>query len=41
MQPSDQRGFSHGPFVYLGHPVFNRTLPLKDAWAKIEKKTGA
>jgi hypothetical protein len=21
--------------------VFNRTLPLKDAWAKIEKKSGA
>jgi glutaminyl-tRNA synthetase len=21
-----------------GHPVFNRTVPLKDAWAKIEKK---
>ncbi len=24
-----------------GKPVFNRTLPLKDTWAKIEKKTGA
>ncbi|MGA8041816.1 MAG: glutamine--tRNA ligase/YqeY domain fusion protein [Terracidiphilus sp.] len=23
------------------HPVFNRTLPLKDSWAKIEKKAGA
>ncbi len=23
------------------HLVFNRTLPLKDAWAKIEKKAGA
>jgi glutaminyl-tRNA synthetase len=23
-----------------GHLVFNRTLPLKDSWAKIEKKTG-
>jgi glutaminyl-tRNA synthetase len=23
-----------------GHPVFNRTVALKDAWAKIEKKTG-
>lgn len=22
------------------HPVFNRTLPLKDSWAKIEKKAG-
>jgi glutaminyl-tRNA synthetase len=24
-----------------GHQVFNRTLPLKDSWAKIEKKSGA
>jgi len=24
-----------------GHLVFNRTLALKDSWAKIEKKTGA
>jgi glutaminyl-tRNA synthetase len=24
-----------------GNMVFNRTLPLKDSWAKIEKKTGA
>jgi glutaminyl-tRNA synthetase len=24
-----------------GHLVFNRTLPLKDAWARIEKKAGA
>jgi glutaminyl-tRNA synthetase len=24
-----------------GHQVFNRTLPLKDSWAKIEKKAGA
>jgi len=24
-----------------GHPVFNRTLPLKDTWARIEKKAGA
>jgi glutaminyl-tRNA synthetase len=24
-----------------GNLVFNRTLPLKDSWAKIEKKTGA
>jgi glutaminyl-tRNA synthetase len=24
-----------------GNLVFNRTLPLKDAWAKIEKKSGA
>ena len=23
-----------------GHPVFNRTLALKDTWAKIEKKSG-
>jgi glutaminyl-tRNA synthetase len=23
-----------------GHLVFNRTLPLKDSWAKIEKKSG-
>jgi glutaminyl-tRNA synthetase len=23
-----------------GHLVFNRTLPLKDSWAKIEKKAG-
>jgi glutaminyl-tRNA synthetase len=24
-----------------GSLVFNRTLPLKDSWAKIEKKSGA
>ena len=24
-----------------GKLVFNRTLPLKDTWAKIEKKAGA
>ena len=24
-----------------GHLVFNRTLPLKDSWAKVEKKKGA
>ena len=24
-----------------GHPIFNRTVALKDAWAKIEKKSGA
>ena len=24
-----------------GNPVFNRTLPLKDSWARIEKKAGA
>jgi glutaminyl-tRNA synthetase len=24
-----------------GNLVFNRTLPLKDSWAKIEKKSGA
>jgi glutaminyl-tRNA synthetase len=24
-----------------GHPVFNRTVALKDAWAKIEKKSGS
>jgi glutaminyl-tRNA synthetase len=24
-----------------GKLVFNRTLPLKDSWAKIEKKAGA
>ncbi|HYK51540.1 MAG TPA: hypothetical protein VEU94_17600, partial [Terriglobales bacterium] len=23
-----------------GHPVFNRTVALKDAWAKVEKKQG-
>jgi glutaminyl-tRNA synthetase len=23
------------------HLVFNRTLPLKDSWAKIEKKAGS
>ena len=22
-----------------GHPVFNRTVALKDSWAKVEKKT--
>jgi glutaminyl-tRNA synthetase len=24
-----------------GNPVFNRTLPLKDSWARIERKAGA
>jgi glutaminyl-tRNA synthetase len=24
-----------------GRPVFNRTVALKDTWAKIEKKTGS
>ncbi|MFZ3262781.1 MAG: hypothetical protein WA172_02175, partial [Terriglobales bacterium] len=24
-----------------GKPVFNRTVALKDTWAKIEKRTGA
>ena len=25
----------------LGKPVFNRTVALKDTWAKVEKKQGA
>jgi glutaminyl-tRNA synthetase len=29
------------PDSTLRHLVFNRTLPLKDSWAKIEKKSGA
>ncbi len=33
--------FSLDPDSTAGNLVFNRTLPLKDSWAKIEKKTGA
>jgi hypothetical protein len=29
-----------GPEIF-GNLVFNRTLALKDSWAKIEKKAGA
>jgi len=33
--------FCVDPDTTADNLVFNRTLPLKDAWAKIEKKTGA
>jgi len=33
--------FTPDPDSKEGALVFNRTLPLKDAWAKIEKKSGA
>ncbi|HXH90277.1 MAG TPA: glutamine--tRNA ligase/YqeY domain fusion protein [Thermoanaerobaculia bacterium] len=33
--------FTADPDSKEGAPVFNRTLPLKDTWAKIEKKAGA
>jgi len=33
--------FSLDPDSTPGNLVFNRTLPLKDSWAKIEKKAGA
>ncbi|MGH9600296.1 MAG: glutamine--tRNA ligase/YqeY domain fusion protein [Terracidiphilus sp.] len=33
--------FSVDPDSTPGKLVFNRTLPLKDSWAKIEKKSGA
>jgi len=33
--------FCADPDSRPGHLVFNRTLPLKDTWAKIEKKAGA
>ncbi len=33
--------FAVDPDSKPGHPVFNRTVALKDTWAKIEKKTGA
>ena len=32
--------FCLDPDSTSGKPVFNRTLPLKDSWAKIEKKAG-
>src|SRR5580704_12857898 len=32
--------FCVDPDSTAGRPVFNRTLPLKDTWAKIEKKAG-
>jgi glutaminyl-tRNA synthetase len=32
--------FTPDPDSKEGAPVFNRTLPLKDSWAKIEKKSG-
>jgi glutaminyl-tRNA synthetase len=33
--------FTVDPDSAQGNLVFNRTLPLKDSWAKIEKKAGA
>jgi glutaminyl-tRNA synthetase len=33
--------FTPDPDSKEGAAVFNRTLPLKDSWAKIEKKSGA
>ena len=33
--------FSVDPDSTPGHLVFNRTLPLKDSWARIEKRSGA
>ena len=33
--------FCLDPDSTAGKLVFNRTLPLKDSWAKIEKKAGA
>jgi glutaminyl-tRNA synthetase len=33
--------FSVDPDSSAGHLVFNRTVALKDAWAKIEKKSGS
>jgi glutaminyl-tRNA synthetase len=30
--------FSTDPDSAPGKPVFNRTVPLKDTWAKIEKR---
>jgi glutaminyl-tRNA synthetase len=33
--------FCLDPDSKAGNLVFNRTLPLKDSWAKIEKKSGA
>jgi glutaminyl-tRNA synthetase len=33
--------FTVDPDSAPGNLVFNRTLPLKDSWAKIEKKSGA
>jgi len=33
--------FTVDPDSVPGKLVFNRTLPLKDSWAKIEKKAGA
>jgi glutaminyl-tRNA synthetase len=33
--------FCPDPDTTPAHPVFNRTLPLKDSWAKIEKKSGS
>ena len=32
--------FCADPDSAPGKPVFNRTVPLKDTWAKIEKKAG-
>ncbi len=32
--------FCLDPDTTPGNLVFNRTLPLKDSWAKIEKKAG-
>ena len=33
--------FTSDPDSTADKLVFNRTLPLKDSWAKIEKKTGS
>jgi len=33
--------FCLDPDTTPAHLVFNRTLPLKDSWAKSEKKSGA
>jgi glutaminyl-tRNA synthetase len=33
--------FCVDPDTTPGNLVFNRTLPLKDSWAKIEKKAGS
>jgi len=32
--------FCVDPDSKLGKPVFNRTVALKDTWAKVEKKQG-
>jgi glutaminyl-tRNA synthetase len=32
--------FVRDPDTEAGQPVYNRTVGLRDTWAKIEKKTG-